>query len=172
MCNIADRSKDKKIVLKVDKKKPTKTIHKVSPKAKIQTKSTKTSSITPETLKLKSEQSSASVIESPKPSPKLNPNEKKNIDLESSSESYDQNSLPSIYEEDDSKAESNSPKARMKKRSITNLRFEFQPNILVEADTPWKDEDLRSDSSRVHQNEAENLTNNYLNINVGKMKKQ
>lgn len=168
---IADRLKDKKIILKVDKK-PSKIVQKVSPKAKIKANSTKTSSVTPETLKLKPEQSNASELESPKPSPKRNPDEKPNIDLESSSESYDQNSLPSIYEEDDSKAESNSPKTRMKKRSITNLRFEFQPNILVETDTPKKDEDMKSESSRIHQNEVENLTNNYLNINVGKVKKQ
>lgn len=55
--------------------------------------------------------------------------------------SYDENSLPSINEEDDSRAESNTPKGHIKKRSITNCRFEFQPDIQIEAPTPNKRKD-------------------------------
>lgn len=117
-------------------------------------------------VKMKPEQSSGQDEEVP-----VN---NRNLEWESDSESFDQNSLQSINEEDDSKAESASPRHKMKKRSITNLRFEFQPNILIEADTNIKDQDFKSSSSVVNGDRdiAESPKKNYLNIDGGRMKKQ
>lgn len=60
------------------------------------------------------------------------------LDTLSDSESYDDKSLPSINEEEDSHVESTSPRAHIKKRSVTNLRFDFNPDIMIET-SPKKD---------------------------------
>ena len=83
--------------------------------------------------------------------------------------------MPSINEEEDSKAESNSPRANLKKRSITNLRFEFQPDIMVEASPNKEDQE---DNKEVEFNESLNKddkrnispAHNYLNIRTNKYK--
>lgn len=88
------------------------------------------------------------------------------MELSSQSESFE-NSLHSINEEDDSRAESTSPRARMKKRSVTNLRFDFQPDIMVEVDDPTR--------KHIHQKcspREMNSPGKFLSTDPSKFKKQ
>lgn len=60
----------------------------------------------------------------------------------------------------------------MKKRSITNLRFEFQPEIMIEAPVNHNEDETASEKNprnKVHPNSPKE---NYLNINTGNYKKQ
>lgn len=97
------------------------------------------------------------------------------VDNLSDSESYDANSLQSINEEDDSRAESNSPRVHNPKRSKTNLRYDFQPEIMIEPDSRLGSKDSKRQGNNNGVRVAKptpQISKHYLNIDTRRMKKQ
>ena len=84
----------------------------------------------------------------------------------------DEKSLQSINEEDDSKTETVSPKGHLTKRSSTQMRFQFQPDICVEESTPHKMADQDYDKHQTSKQLQAQNKENMLNLNIPKVKKQ